>query len=197
MVRPALTFALWTLAGCASAPLPAAQRVEPGRDLAPSARSDETHVLDDHREAVLALTARYREALLARDVVRLRALLAPSLGGMQRSDLVMSREAWLALGDELFTAASAARETLAAAPTLAPSGACAGQCPVMLGPGEWLVAWADVPRVRRLGLARGVTQVLPMALRVAVVEGVATVVGMDDAVVGSHGPVRPTGWPRP
>lgn len=200
MVRPALSAALWLLAGCAAAPSPAVHRVEPGRDLAPSgasARGGETRTVGDQREAVVALAAGYRDALLTRDVVRLRAVLAPALGGMQQSDLAMSREAWLSLGDALFSAASAARERLTTDPTLAPFGACAGRCPVMLGPGEWLVVWAEVPRPRGLGVFRGVTQVLPTALRVRVVDGAAAVVGMDDAVVLSHGPARFSGLHQP
>lgn len=200
MVRPALSAALsalGALAGCAAAPPPAARHVEPGRDLTPTGASVQ---VGDGREAVIAAAAEFRDALLARDAGRLRALLAPSLRGMQQPDVAMSREAWLGLGDALFSAAGAARERLAAAPSLAPSGVCPGQCPVMLGPGEWLVAWADVgarPRAPGLYGARGVTQLLPSALRVAVVGGVATVVGMDDAVVLSHGPQRVSGLRRP
>jgi len=70
----------------------------------------------------------------------------------------------------------------------------------MLGPGEWMVAWSDVAaRPRALGLigARGATQQLPSMLRVRVVDGAATVVGMDDAVVASYAPQRFSGLRRP
>ncbi len=200
MVRPALSLGLWALAGCVAAPSTYAPRTGPGLDLAPmgaSARGGETRVVGDERAAVVALAAGYREALLAQDVARLRAALAPTLGGMQQPDLAMSREAWLALGDVLFSAASTAREGLAPEPTLAPFAGCAGQCPAMLGPGEWLVAWTNIPQPRGLGTYRGVVQVLPSALRVRVADGAATVVGMDDGVVLSHGPVRFSGSRRP
>lgn len=196
MGRPALSapWVLAALAACSGSAPPAARAAPAPLDLPPAPEASATRVLGDDRGAVLALIDGYRDALAARDVPRLRALLAPSIGA-EHPGLAMSREAWLARGDALFTAAGASALRLRQPPSVRPFGACAAHCPATLGPGEWAVTW--LAAAVRVGPTRD--PLIPATLRVAVVDGTATVVGMDDAVVYAHAPLRQrvSGWPRP
>jgi hypothetical protein len=208
MGRPALkaflpsqvSAALLALAGCATTPLPTTAAAR-GDDLAPATRSVDgvtVAVVGDHRPAVEALVARYREALDQRDPARLRSLFAPTLGGMDAPAPGMSREAWLTHAEAIFAAAARGRAQLQSAPRMVSYAACAPSCPsARMAPGEWLVQWPGLAVRGRPGLPSD--QVLPWTLRVAVVDDEAVVVGVDDELVMPLGPatVRLSGAGRP
>lgn len=192
---------LLALAGCAAAPLPAPSTVG-GDDLPPATRSVDgvaVAVLGDHRPAVARLIEGWRSALERRDPERLRALVAPTVGGVQQPAVRMSREAWLTRAEAIFTSASRARPWLQAPPTVGSYAACAPRCSsALLAPGEWLVRWEGGPAGRVLpGMPSD--RALPSTLRVAVIDGEAVVVGVDDEIVAAQGPspARFSGAARP
>jgi len=156
-------------------------------------------VLGDHRPEVERLIDGWRSALEQRDLARLRALVAPVVGGLQQPGVGMSREAWLTRAEAIFASSSRARPWLQAPPTALSYAECAPRCPsAMLAPGEWLVRWPGGPTGRVLpGMPSD--RVLPSTLRVAVVDGEAVVVGVDDEIVAAQGPspARFSGAARP
>jgi len=110
----------------------------------------------------------------------------------------MSREAWLTRADAIFAAAARGRAQLQAAPRMVSYAACAPGCPsARMAPGEWLVRWPGLAVRGRPGLPSD--QALPWTLRVAVEDGEAVVVGVDDELVSPLGPatVRLSGAGRP
>lgn len=207
MARPALrellpygVNAALLVAGCAAALPPAAPSGAAGDDLPPAVYPVDglaVAVVGDHRAEVGRLVDAWREALDQRDAARLRALVAPTVGGIQRPGPGMSREAWLTHADAIFASAARARPWLEAAPTMEPYARCAPRCAsALLAPGEWLVRWPGGAGERVLpGMPSD--RVLPAALRVAVRGGAAVVVGVDDHIVASRGPVRLSGAGRP
>lgn len=209
MARPALrgflpvhvTASLLAVAGCAATPLPAPSPAG-GDDLPPPTRSVDgvtVAVLGDHRPAVERLIDGWRSALEQRDPARLRALVATTVGGVQQPGVGMSREAWLTRAEAIFASAARARPWLQAPPAARPYAECAPACPsALLAPGEWLVRWPGGPAGRALpGMPSD--RVLPSTLRVAVVDGEAVVVGVDDEIVAAQGPspARFSGAGRP
>lgn len=201
MGRPALRGVLpvlvSALAGCATAATVTAT-APVAADLPPPARGDGTTVAGDEAAAVRALVASWREALEARDVAALRSLVAPRVGGFTRVGPGMSREAWLAESDAIFSAAARARAALGSSWVMS-FAQCAPSCvSPLLAPGQFIVAWPGVPVE---GAAPNVAsnQVLPSRLRVAVGDGVARVVGVDDEIASARGPALPrlSGAPRP
>ena len=209
MARPALrgflpvrvSASLLALAGCAAAPLPAPTSAG-GDDLPPATRSVDgvtVAVLGDHRPAVARLVDGWRSALEQRDPARLRALVAPTVGGVQQPGVRMSREAWLTRAEAIFASAARARPWLQAPPSAEPYATCAPGCPsALLAPGEWLVRWEGGP-VGRVLPGMPSDRALPSTLRVAVVDGEALVVGVDDEIVAAQGPspARFSGAARP
>lgn len=209
MARPALkgflpvhvSASLLALAGCGATPLPTPSSAG-GDDMPPATRSVDgvnVAVLGDHRPAVARLIDGWRSALDQRDPARLRALVAPIVGGVQQFGVGMSREAWLTRAEAIFASAARARPWLQAPPTVDSYAECAPRCPsALLGPGEWMVRWPGGPTVRVLpGMPSD--RALPSTLRVAVVDGEAVVVGFDDEIVAAQGPspARFSGAARP
>lgn len=191
MGRPALTLLALLGAGCAARP-PVARAPSAVNDLAPPAAVADggpVRLVGDHREAVDALLDAYRAALAARDPARLRALFAPTLGGTSALGPTMSREAWIALGDPLFTAAGMASERLARGAVVRSYATFPPPRPAALAPGEWLVQWPGVGTQIALPGGRR-DQALPSELRVAMVDGEARFVGIDDLIVVQRGPIR-------
>jgi hypothetical protein len=167
-------------------------------DLPPPARGAATAVAGDEGAAVRALVVAWRGALEARDVAALRALVDPRVGGFARVGPGMSREAWLAESDAIFSAAARVRGALGS-PRVTPYAECAPGCASpLLAPGQFIVAWPGVP-VERASPHVASNQVLPSRLRVAVGDGVARVVGVDDEIASARGPALPrlSGSPRP
>ena len=209
MARPALIGFLHdhvslslVLMGCATAPAPTPPRATGGDDLpSPTQPVDGVVVVlvDHRRSAVQRLVTAWREALEQRDLPRLRALVAPTLGGLQQPGPGVSREAWLTHAEAIFASAARGRAWLEAPPTLVAYAGCAPRCPSgLLAPGEWQVRWPGGLAGRVLpGLPS--ERVLPSTLRVAVIEGVASVVGFDDDIATALGPspVRLSGSGRP
>jgi hypothetical protein len=156
-------------------------------------------VVGEGRAAVETLIAALRGSLEARDAGRLRSLFAPTIGGVQQPGPGMSREAWLAQSEAIFAGASRGRAWLQEHPTTVSFAACAPRCPsALLAPGQWLVRWPAGAGARVLpGLPSD--RLLPSTLRVAVADGVAVVVGVDDDIATARGPatVRASGWLRP
>ncbi len=209
MARPALiillhpyVISLLLLMGCSATPWHSTRATSRRDDLPPATRPVDGVVVlveDDRRSAVQRLVTDWREALEHHDVQRLRALLAPTLGGIQQPGPGVSREAWLTHSEAIFASGARGRAWLEASPTLVDYDRCAPRCPSgLLAPGEWQVRWQG-------GLAgHGMPglpseRVLPSTLRVAVDEGVASVVGIDDDIAAALGPsqVRLSGLGRP
>ncbi|MDO9018845.1 MAG: hypothetical protein Q8S73_22470 [Deltaproteobacteria bacterium] len=198
MARPALRgllpdlVCLALLGGCAA---PARPPTTPraGADLPPPEVPEEgatVAVAGDHGRAVRRFVEAWRGALDRRDVAGLRALVAPSLGRVQRPGPGLSREAWLTRAEAIFASAARARPSIQAPPQLLPYELCARGCDsALLAPGEWLVRWPDLGYGRvRPGMPSD--RVLPSTLRVAVIDGDARVVGVDDELAIALGPAQ-------
>jgi hypothetical protein len=157
-------------------------------DLPPPTSGAAVAVLGSARPVVERLVDDWRAALRGRDVAALRALVAPTVGRVTSPGPGMSREAWLAYADGIFASAGRAEPWLSGRPTIVSYDECAPRCPgAMLGPGEWLVRWPD-GSTRRLRPGMPSDVVLPTALRVAVADGLAMVVGVNDEIAGPLGP---------
>ena len=188
--------------GCATTPRHTVDATTRGYDLPPPTQPVDGVVIvvvDDRRVAVQRLLTGWREALEHRDVAFLRTLVAPTMGGLQQPGPGLNRESWLTHSEAIFASAARGRTWLEAPPTIVAYESCAPRCPSgLLAPGEWLVRWPGGPAGRGLpGLPS--ERVLPSTLRVAVVEGVASVVGIDDDITAALGPspVRLSGAGRP
>ena len=206
MARPAVTVFLPGLVFVAIAACAAPAAVGPppraAADLPLPTRSVDgltVATAGDHRAAVGRLVDAWLAALERRDVAGLRALIAPTIGRLQQSGPGLSREAWLAQSEAIFTTAARAEPWLRGTMALESYAQCAPGCAsLLLAPGEWQVRWLGGWSVRvRPGMPSD--QVLPVALRVTVTDGVAAVVGFNDEVVSALGPAaaRVSGWPQP
>ena len=147
-------------------------------------------VVGDHGRAVRRFVEAWRGALDRRDVAGLRALVAPSLGRVQQPGPGLSREAWLTRAEAIFASAARARPWMQSPPRVVAHDECAPACEsALLAPGEWLVRWPDLGDGRaRPGMPSD--RVLPSTLRVAVVDGEARVVGVDDDLANALGPAQ-------
>lgn len=178
------------LAACAGRPRPPTTP-RAGADLPPpevTVPGAIVAIANDDGRAVRRFVDAWRGALDRRDVAGLRALVAPNMGQVHQPGPGLSREAWLTRAEAIFASAARARPWMQAPPRVVAHGERAPGCEgALLAPGEWLVCWPVLGGGRaRPGMPSD--RVLPSTLRVAVVDGDARVVGVDDELATALGP---------